>query len=47
LKILENYFYEIENPHHYDREESRYAKTVLKDDSSKELNGISRKLYER
>ena len=40
------YFSEFESYNQYNMEEAQYAKRVLKDESSKELNGISRKQVE-
>ena len=46
LKILMIYFSEFESYNEYNMEEAQYAKRVLKDDQSKELNGINRKQVE-
>lgn len=47
LKIFQSFLVEFLSYNSYSMEEAQYAKRILKDDSSKELNGFSRKLYER
>jgi len=46
LKVLMMYFSEFESYNQYNMEEAQYAKRMLKDEQSRELNGINRKQME-
>lgn len=47
LKIFQAYYAEFENYHQHNMEEVAHAKRALLEDSSRELNGVPRKHYER
>ena len=46
LKLIIMYFSEFESYNQYNMEEAQWTKRVLKDEGSKEINGISRKNIE-
>ena len=47
LKIFESFLHEFEGYNSYRMEEAAHTKYVLKEDSSKDINGFNRKNYER
>ena len=47
LKLVDYIFKDFEDQRHFEREESEYARRLLKDNTGNEIEGISRRDVER